>query len=62
MYSGDYIPEKELNNHPQSIGFDQIDKIKEEMTKSICKIKCPKGGFGVFFAKFHFQMNSIYYQ
>ena len=50
-----YNPEKELNDHPQSIGLEQLDIIKQKMEKSICKIKCPKGGFGTgFFCKIPF--------
>ena len=55
MKAINYIPEKELNDHPQSIGFEQMDIIRQKMEKSICKIKCPKGGFGTgFFCKMPF--------
>ena len=55
MQTGSYNPEKELNEHPQSIGLEQMDIIKQKMEKSICKIKCPKGGFGTgFFCKMPF--------
>ena len=55
MDTKSYKPEKELNDHPQSIGLEQIEIIKEKMEKSICKIKCPKQGFGTgFFCKIPF--------
>ena len=55
MQARSYIPEKELKDHPQPIGYEQMDIIKEKMEKSICKIKCPKGGFGTgFFCKIPF--------
>ena len=55
MQARSYIPEKELKDHPQPIGYEQMDIIKEKMEKSICKIKCPKGGFGTgFFCKILF--------
>jgi len=55
MQTGSYNPEKELNDHPQSIGLEQMDIIKQKMEKSICKIKCPKRGFGTsFFCKIPF--------
>lgn len=49
MKAGNYIPEKELHDHPKSIDFEQIDIIRQKMEKSICKIKCPKVGFGTGF-------------
>ena len=50
-----YNPEKVLDDHPQPIGLEQIDIIKQKMEKSICKIKCPKVGFGTgFFCKIPF--------
>ena len=55
MNTESYIPEKELNDHPKSIGLEQMDIIKEKMEKSICKITCPRGGFGTgFFCKLPF--------
>ena len=52
---GKYNPEKVLDDHPQPIGLEQIDIIKQKMEKSICKIKCPKVGFGTgFFCKIPF--------
>jgi len=47
--------EKELKNHPTAISLEQMDKIKEQMEKSVCKIICPKGGYGTgFFCKIPF--------
>ena len=55
MQTGSFYPEKELNEHPQPIGIEQIDIIRQKMEKSICKIKCPKGGYGTgFFCKIPF--------
>ena len=55
MQTRSYNPEKELYYHPQPIGLEQMDIIRQKMEKSICKIKCPKGGFGTgFFCKIPF--------
>ena len=49
-----YNPEKELNDHPKSIELEQMEII-QKMGSCVCKIKCPKGGFGTgFFCKIPF--------
>ena len=56
MYNLDYIAQKELENFPKSISIEQMDIIKRQMATSICKIKCPNGGFGTgFFCKIYFK-------
>ena len=45
MQTKSYNPEKEMNDHPQTIGLEQMDIIR-------CKMKFPKGVFGTgFFCK-----------
>ena len=51
-----YIKEKNIKNHPNPISLDQISYIIELIKKSICLIKCPKGGHGTgFFCRIHDQ-------
>ena len=55
MIEQNFIPEKELDKIPKSISFEQMDIIRNQMEKSICKIKCQNGGFGTgFFCKIYF--------
>ena len=55
MSDNNYIPEKELDKVPKSISIEQMDVIKKQMETSICKIECPKGGFGTaFFCKIRY--------
>ena len=44
-----------MNDHPKSIELEQMEIIIQKMESSICKITCPKGGFGTgFFCKIPF--------
>ena len=55
MSDNNYIPEKELDKVPKSISIEQLDVIKKQMESSICKIECPRGGFGTaFFCKIRY--------
>ena len=44
-----YIKEKYLNYHCDSISIDQMETILEQMKKNICRIKCKGGGYGTGF-------------
>ena len=55
MCSHNCILEKQLDNYPNAISPEEMDIIKEHMEKSVCKIICPKGGYGTgFFCKIPF--------
>ena len=50
-----YNKEKDLGKMPKSISLEQMDIIKEQMEKSVCKIHCIDGGTGTgFFCKIPF--------
>ena len=45
MDNGDYIPEKRPHFQPQSLDIKDLEKIKEQMQKSVCKINNIGTGF-----------------
>ena len=44
-----YIKEKKLDNMPDSVKIDSLEKVVEQSKKSICKIKNKKGELGTGF-------------
>ena len=49
MGTSRYVPEKDLNNTPDSVPINVLKIIIEQSEKSICKIKCKEGGYGTGF-------------
>ena len=49
MENLNYEPEKDLDNVPDSVPINILETIIEQSKKSICKIKCKKGGYGTGF-------------
>ena len=57
-----YNPEKELNDHPKSIGLEQMEIISKKWRALYAKLHVQKEVLVQdFFVKYLFQINSIYY-
>jgi hypothetical protein len=50
----DFIKQKEVNPYIREISIDQMQIIKNQMEKSVCKIKCNEGSGTGFFCKIPF--------